>query len=247
LDEVAARTRISKPYLSLIETGRVPNPPSDEKLTRLEKVLEFPDGQLVTRAHWLKTPADVRMAIEGMMSETKSNGQQCGPVNLDIAYLTGLLHELADKRSSNVMPLALSKMPVINQVAAGYPKDFTDLDYPRGVADEYIPCPDLADPNAFAARVMGDSMAPAYRADDVVLFSPAAEPNSGDDCFVRFEDAQTTFKRVYFEQSPEGEALIRLQPRNPKYRPQILAAQKVTGVYKAIFKYQKVNAEAAKF
>ena len=31
LDELAERTGISKPYLSLIETGRVPNPPSDEK------------------------------------------------------------------------------------------------------------------------------------------------------------------------------------------------------------------------
>ena len=35
LDELAGRTSISKPYLSLIETGRVPNPPSDEKLRRL--------------------------------------------------------------------------------------------------------------------------------------------------------------------------------------------------------------------
>ena len=36
LDDLAGRTGISKPYLSLIETGRVPNPPSDEKLRRLE-------------------------------------------------------------------------------------------------------------------------------------------------------------------------------------------------------------------
>ena len=35
LDELSGRTGISKPYLSLIETGRVPNPPSDEKLRRI--------------------------------------------------------------------------------------------------------------------------------------------------------------------------------------------------------------------
>ena len=34
LDDLAGRTSISKPYLSLIETGRVTNPPSDEKLRR---------------------------------------------------------------------------------------------------------------------------------------------------------------------------------------------------------------------
>ena len=37
LDELAGKTGISKPYLSLIETGRVANPPSDEKLSRLEQ------------------------------------------------------------------------------------------------------------------------------------------------------------------------------------------------------------------
>ncbi|MBC7821129.1 MAG: helix-turn-helix domain-containing protein, partial [Planctomycetaceae bacterium] len=30
LDDLAAKAGISKPYLSLIETGRVVNPPSDE-------------------------------------------------------------------------------------------------------------------------------------------------------------------------------------------------------------------------
>jgi len=37
-------------------------------------------------------------------------------------------------------------------VSAGYPKDFTDLNYPKGVADEYVACPDLNDAEAFAAR-----------------------------------------------------------------------------------------------
>jgi len=41
LDEVAARTGFSKPYLSTIETGKVNNPPSDTLLCKLETVLEF--------------------------------------------------------------------------------------------------------------------------------------------------------------------------------------------------------------
>ena len=51
LDELAGRTGISKPYLSLIETSRVPNPPSDEKLRRLEQALGFASGELLTQAH----------------------------------------------------------------------------------------------------------------------------------------------------------------------------------------------------
>jgi SOS-response transcriptional repressor LexA len=239
LDEVAAKSGISKPYLSLIETGRVPNPPADEKLRRLEGALGFEAGALVAQAHWMRTPADVRSAMAGLV------GGGGGPVNLDRAYLSGLLHELADKASANVEPVGLGRLPVINQVAAGYPTDFTDLDYPRGVADDYIPCPDLSDPNAFAARVVGDSMAPAYRAEDVVVFSPSAQPRSGDDCFVRFEDGRTTFKRVYFEQTAQGEAAIRLEPRNSKYRTQVMAPDKVTGVYRAVFKYQRIESDEA--
>lgn len=247
LDKLAAKTGISKPYLSLIETGRVPNPPADDKLRLLEKALQFTPGYLVSQAHWLRTPPDVRSAVQKLIGADKSavppqkRSKSSPAINLDHAYLSGLLHELADKNSPNVQPLSLQTMPVINKVAAGYPQDFTDLDYPRGSADEYVPSPDMGDPNAFAARVVGDSMAPQYRADDVVLFSPSAPPRSGDDCFVRLADGHTTFKRVYFEQSPDGRQSVRLQPLNPKYPPQVHPAEQVSGVYRAIFKYERLN------
>src|SRR6476660_4750365 len=67
LDELAGRTNISKPYLSLIETGRVPNPPSDEKLRRLEQTLGFPAGELVTQAHLHRTPKDVRAVLTKLL------------------------------------------------------------------------------------------------------------------------------------------------------------------------------------
>src|SRR5256885_9630658 len=68
LDELAGRTSISKPYLSLIETGRVPNPPSDEKLRRLEQTLAFTPGELVTQAHLQRTPKDVRAMLQRLMN-----------------------------------------------------------------------------------------------------------------------------------------------------------------------------------
>src|SRR5207247_4151282 len=67
LDELAGRTGISKPYLSLIETGRVPNPPSDEKLRRLEQTLGFTPGELITQAHLHRTPRDVRVVLQRLM------------------------------------------------------------------------------------------------------------------------------------------------------------------------------------
>src|SRR5437764_15389943 len=75
LDELAGRTGISKPYLSLIETGRVPNPPSDEKLRRLEQTLGFGAGELITQAHLQRTPRDVRAVLQKLLANGKSENR----------------------------------------------------------------------------------------------------------------------------------------------------------------------------
>jgi phage repressor protein C with HTH and peptisase S24 domain/DNA-binding XRE family transcriptional regulator len=258
LDELAGRTGISKPYLSLIETGRVPNPPSDEKLRKLEQVLGFTAGELLTQAHLQRTPRDVRAMLTKLMqqgsgfrvqgSETSSDSSSPEPrtlnpepLNLDDAYLSGVLHEMVEKHAGNIETVRTNAVPVINKISAGYPRDFTDLSYPPRVADDYVGCPDVQDKDAFAARVHGDSMTPKYREGDIVIFSPAASPRSGDDCFVRFEDGQTTFKRVFFESDGGGKSIIRLQPRNEKYPPRVVASEDVSGLYRAMFKYQSVD------
>src|SRR4029077_4046717 len=114
LDELAGRTGISKPYLSLIETGRVANPPSDEKLRRLEQTLGFPAGELVSQAHLQRTPRDVRAMLQKLMHNTGTearrhegtkngeNSTSCLTAsvplenNLDEAYLSGVLQEMVD-------------------------------------------------------------------------------------------------------------------------------------------------------
>jgi repressor LexA len=257
LDELAGKTGISKPYLSLIETGRVPNPPSDEKLRRLEQTLGFGAGELITQAHLQRTPRDVRSVLQsllkkksdqdlGLRTELKANSHsvlsnQSSVLNLDDAYLSGVLHELVDKHAANIEHVSTNSVPVINKVSAGYPKDFTDMSYPPRIADDYVGCPEVQDREAFAARVHGDSMTPKYREGDIVIFSPAAMPRDGDDCFVRFDDGHTTFKRVFFESGDAGAAVIRLQPRNEKYRPQVVPREQISGLYKAMFKYQRVD------
>ncbi|MDX2118736.1 MAG: S24 family peptidase [Planctomycetota bacterium] len=134
------------------------------------------------------------------------------------------------------------EVPLINCVAAGYPREFTDLGYPARVADEYVRCPDLDDADAFAARVVGDSMSPQYVEGDVVVFSPARQIKDGMDCFARLEpDHETTFKRVYFEKSESGEERIRLQPLNAAYPPRVVAREHVAGLYAAVTVMRKIG------
>jgi repressor LexA len=212
LDELAGRAAISKPYLSLIETGRVPNPPSDEKLARLEQTLGFNSGELLTQAHLQRTPGDVRAVLGNLLTRDKSTAHA--------GDLEGALLQLVDQSAGIAVPVG----------------------QPGKATDEFVHCPQISDKDAFAARVQGDAMLPKYRQGDIVIFSPAASPRSGDDCFVRFGDGQTTFKRIFFETDGPGRIpVVRLQPRNEKYRPTVLKREQVCGLYRAVYQCQRVD------
>jgi SOS-response transcriptional repressor LexA len=165
--------------------------------------------------------------------------------DLKALHQSGLLHHLVKWGEDRVEDhrAALRPIPIINRVAAGYPQWFTDLDFPAGVADEYVAAPaELSDPNAFAVHVVGDSMEPRYHQGDVVIFSPAASVKSGDDCFVRFamaggpSDGETTFKRVFFD----AEDKVRLQPLNERYAPTFVKPNEIAGIFRAVARHEKL-------
>lgn len=130
------------------------------------------------------------------------------------------------------------QVPLINKVAAGYPREFTDLSYPARCADDWVRSPDVEDPDAFALRVCGDSMMPEYRDGDIVIFSPAKPLKSGMDCLVRLErDDETTFKRIEFVLGPGGEecsARIRLVALNAAYAAREVAREDVAFMCAAV-------------
>jgi len=295
---LAGRAGITKSYLSMLENGRLSNPPSRDALHRLERALGVEADSLTRLAAIERMPGPVRREIEGLadaaergralaqwlQSETKSGPAPSGagqdgpaadataPTVLDRLYQSGELQrrvaealgddpppprpedpppqdpdapdtsdgsEPARGPSANGNPIGgvaelvrTRAVPLINRVAAGYPTGFTDLDYPARVADETVSCPGLSDPDAFAARVCGESMRPDYGPGDIVVFSPLADVTDGCDCFVRLEpDHETTFKRVYFE----ADDRIRLQPLNPSFAPRTVNRLEVAGLYKAVW------------
>jgi repressor LexA len=241
LDEVSNRVGYSKPYLSTIETSKVKNPPSDELLTRLEHVLQFENGLLLHIAHMERMPSDLRGAYESREAENQKLRhfvKRIAEKGVKASELKSLLAEAKLEAKEDKSPLSAGRLvPIINKVAAGYPTDFNDLDYPVGIADDYVRCPDLHDPNAFAVRVIGDSMEPRFFEGDIVIFSPAVDVRNGDDCFVRFTmPHETTFKRVFFEKEDK----IRLQPRNERYSPTLIDGNRIDGVYRAVIRYERL-------
>jgi len=264
LAEVARRAGCAKSYLSAIENG-VKGAPGEELSSRLERVLSFREGELVEMSMWSRTPASVRADVEAMRAREAARdaaGREIAALlkeDLDGVHKSGKLAALIEvyegkektpsDRCAATSPASAGEekgygvervglpveVPLINKVTAGYPGSFTDLGYPARVADEYIRAPDVHDPDAFAARVVGDSMEPLYREGDIVVFSPSKVVESGMDCFVRLEpDSETTFKRVYFESGDDGAEMIRIQPINNAYGAMVVGRELVAGLYAGV-------------
>jgi len=271
LDALAKATGMAKSYLSQIETSYAP-PPREAKVRKIAQALGLDEEGLVARAHLALLPEELRERIARLRTVFDSTeevmrallamkrdgdsaaqpgggspaGADAGPaLDLDALHRSGLLHHLAEWGASRagLDRQGLRPIPVINKVAAGYPKEFTDLGYPVGIADEYVAAPaELSDPNAFAVHVVGDSMEPRYHEGDLVILSPAAAVASGCDCFVRFaiagrpQDSEATFKRVFFD-GPES---VRLQPLNERYAPRLLKASEIEGIFRAVARHEKL-------
>ncbi len=253
LADLATCVGCTPSYLSAIECGKRSHP-TEALITSLESVLDADPGTLLGLAHWEQTPGPIRADYQ-FMQEQDRNAKQLARLltqsakagtSLDDLFASGVLKRAIDRvdpegvdnsnTDTDTRRVRLgNQVPLINKVTAGYPADFTDLDYPARVADEYIRTPDLSDPDAFAARVVGDSMHPNYQEGDIVVFSPAKAIESGADCFVRFErDAQSTFKRVYFETNEVGDELIRIQPINNAYPPTTVPREEIAGLYAGV-------------
>lgn len=264
LKKLATEAACARSYLWMIESGER-GTPSEEILMRIEKALEFAPGELVAAARWEATPAEIRNRMSLMRdkepavrrlaeilggSGIRKDGTVSG--SLDRAHRSGELARLVGelrpevasaknvkrKRTARSAPPPLARpvdVPLVNSVAAGYPREFTDLGYPARLADEYVRVPGLTDPDAFACRVVGDSMLPEYREGDVVVFSPAKTISDGKDCLARLEpDHETTFKRVYLEKDARGREVIRLQPLNPTYAAKTVERERIAGLFAAV-------------
>ncbi|MBN1441288.1 MAG: helix-turn-helix domain-containing protein [Planctomycetes bacterium] len=124
-------------------------------------------------------------------------------------------------------------IPVLGQLASGYPGTFDALGQPTAEAEEFVYLPCVGQSPAFALYVVGDSMhaatQPSFSEGDLVVFSGSAL-RSRDFSFVRLRDEPPTFRQVFFD--PGG--LVRLQPLNLNYPAVSHAREAVLGLWRLV-------------
>lgn len=226
--QLARALSVSVAYVSKLESGQ--RPPPERQRQVICEVLDLSDDEGL----WFHTQAELERAdpasIKYLLRLTET------------VFSSGRQPESTAKPAGSQDAERLAPaIPIINKVAAGHPQEFTDLDYPAGIADDYLSVPDITDPNAFAFYVQGDSMEPDFVEKSLVIASPNTIPFEGDPCFVRFSAVSPvsgcTFKRVYFM----ADGKVRLVPINRRYPEQVYRRDDISGLWPVVRQYRQVR------
>ena len=93
-------------------------------------------------------------------------------------------------------PPAARPLPLLGFAHAGSGGYFDDAGFPAGEGWDQIAFPEVADAHAYALKISGQSMLPAYRDGDVILVSPSAAIRRGDRVVVKNRDGEVMAKEL---------------------------------------------------
>ena len=108
------------------------------------------------------------------------------------------------------------RVPLIGLAQAGGDGFFDDAGFPVGGAWDEVTLPDIADSNAYALEISGESMEPVFRDGDVVIVSPNAPVRRGDRVVVRTREGEVMAKQLA-RRSARRIELRSLNPAHPDY------------------------------
>lgn len=129
---------------------------------------------------------------------------------------------------------AAQAVPLIGFAEAGSGGYFDDGGYPVGKGWDEIPFPAVADENAYALEISGDSMEPAYRDGAVIIVSPAASIRRGDRVVVKTKDGEVMVKELKRRTSRS----IELRSINPQHAERTLPVRNVLWIARIVWASQ---------
>jgi phage repressor protein C with HTH and peptisase S24 domain len=144
---------------------------------------------------------------------TESLAKVLHATGADLAEFTALV---TGARALPAPSRAARRIPLIGFAQAGSDGFFDDGGYPVGGGWDEVSLPEVADPNAYALEISGDSMEPVFRDGDLVVVSPAAPIRRGDRVVVRTREGEVMAKLLQ-RRSARRVELLSLNPAHPSY------------------------------
>lgn len=137
-------------------------------------------------------------ALNISIDKTIENNELISNLNFDNAELTSLSTDIV-------------QIPVLGKIPAGIPLEIIEDKYAVDTID--IPKEWLkGNHKYFALKIEGDSMEPDYLDKDIIIFKQANDCTSGQDCCIRINGFDATFKRV--RKQDNGIMIIPLNENN---------------------------------
>lgn len=134
------------------------------------------------------------------------------------------------------------RVPLLGRIPAGVPMEAIEDEYT--IDYEEVPADWITgNKEYFALKITGDSMEPQYKDGDTVVFLKTPVCNSGQDCCVRINGCDATFKRVTIKE--DGIVLSPLNMDNSSgFLPRLYTKEEIEtmpieilGVAKKLIKY----------
>jgi phage repressor protein C with HTH and peptisase S24 domain len=147
---------------------------------------------------------------------TESVAKVLDATGASLEAFTALVSGARALTSSSAGRSVSRRIPLIGFAQAGGEGFFDDGGYPVGGGWDEVSLPEIADPNAYALEISGDSMEPVFRDGDVVIVSPSAPIRRGDRVVVRTTQGEVMAKHLT-RRSARRVELKSLNPAHPDY------------------------------
>ena len=126
------------------------------------------------------------------------------------------------------------RVPLIGLAQAGSDGYFDDGGFPVGGGWDEVSLPEIADPNAYALEISGESMEPVFRDGDLVIVSPSAPIRRGDRVVVRTKDGQVIAKQL----ARRSARRVDLKSLNPEHADYSFDLSDVTWMHRIVWASQ---------
>lgn len=209
------------------------SPEQERECSTLKKI--FNEKSKLSQREFVKeyglgTPANLGQYLNGRRPlSLKIATTLANALNVKVEdFSPRLAKELASLQPDSVAPVSMfsmKKIPILSHVQAGLLTDVGQIPDFNSLIEQgdYIVVDGELPDGTFAMEIRGDSMAPMFRAGDIIVLDPTKAPRPGDFVVANHispysDTVEATFKK-YRERgvTEEGKVLFELVPLNDDY------------------------------